>query len=272
MRSWTSTATQLTVSGFANDVIHDRLTFGDNDGGASTIDAKDYRLFVNAVGQDTQNISSGASITQTPADTSLEGNGGVIPNGEAFVICAIGVQLHLSNQQATQPFTNNADTSINVTPIVRVCPIPLHDAIMSQAVFELWRNSDERIERGNVPEYPASFGNFVASGGTAASVPVLGAGPAQAAYTMNPTTYIESGGSSGFRDLTVYQTLQALDQFYGIFKVNRSIALASTLLCGYIDFYLVGRLATDYRAAQFTAGFISAQQVSIPPTVQGVGN
>jgi hypothetical protein len=254
MRVWQSTKEKLEISGYANDIIHDRLTFGDNDGGTSTIQAKDFRVFINAVGENTTNISSGAAITQTEADTSLEGRGGTIPNGEAFVITAIGINLHLSNIQATQPFTNNADTSINVTPLYRVSPLPLHDAIMSLSTFELYRNSDERLERGNICEYPCEFGNFVAAGGAGASVPAVTTGPLQAAYTVNPLQYIESGGQR-FRTLSVYQVLQSLDDFYGVFKVNREIALSATLLCGYIDFYLVGRLATQYGADQFVAQF-----------------
>lgn len=254
MRVWQSSKEKLTVSGFSNDIIHDRLTFGENDGGTSTIQAKDYRVFINAVGENTTNISSGAAITQTEADTSLEGRGGTIPNGEAFVITAIGINLHLSNIQATQPFTNNADTSINITPLYRVSPLPLHDAIMSLCTFELYRNSDERLERGNICEYPCEFGNFVAAGGSGASVPAVTTGPVQAAYTVNPLQYIESGGNR-FRTLTVYQVLQSLDDFYGVFKVNREIALSATLLCGYIDFYLVGRLATQYQADQYVAQF-----------------
>lgn len=255
MRNWESTKNQASISGFANDVIHDRLTFGDNDGGASTITASDKRVFVNAVGETTQNISTNAAILQTEADTSLEGRGGTIPNGEAFVICSIGINIKLCNWQATQPFTNNADTSINITPVARVTPQPLLDALLSQCTFELYRNSDQRLERGNIVEYPCPFGQFVAAGGSGASVPAVTPGPVQAAYTVSPFQYVESGGFSGFRDLTVYQTLQALDDFYGVFKVNREIALSSTLLCGYIDFYLVGRLATQYQAEQFVAQF-----------------
>jgi hypothetical protein len=256
MRNWVSTREQKTLSGYANDVIHDRLYFGDNDGGTSVIQAKDYRIFINAVGETTQNISSGASVTQTEADTSLEGRGGTIPNGESFVITAIGINLKLSNVQATEPFTNNAVTSINITPVYRVSPAPLVEAIMSQCTFELYRNSDERLERGNVSEYPCEFGQNVAAGGGGASVPVLGAGPAQAAYTINPFQYIESGGMR-FRTLTVYQVLETLDDFYGVFKANREIDLVSTLLCGCIDFYLVGRLHDEITREQFVAGFVN---------------
>jgi hypothetical protein len=255
MRNWVSTREQKTLSGYANDVIHDRLYFGDNSGGASVVQARDYRIFINAVGETTQNISSGSSVTQTEADTSLEGRGGTIPNGESFVITAIGINIKLSNVQATTPFTNNAVTSINITPVYRVSPQPLLDALMSQCTFELYRNSDERLERGNISEYPCEFGHNVAAGGAGASVPAL-AGGAQNAYTVNPFQYVESGGMR-FRTLTVYQVLETLDDFYGNLKANREIDLVSTLLCGCIEFYLVGRLHDDITREQFVAGFVS---------------
>lgn len=254
MRSWVSSANKYTLSGFANDVIHDRLYFGDNGGGASTINANDKRVFVNPVGEQTVNISTGGAVLQTEAETSLEGRGGTIPNGEAFVITSIGINIKQCNWQATTPFTSNSVTSINITPIARVNPQPLMDALLAMCTFELYRNSDQRLERGNIVEYPCPFGQFVAAGGAGASVPAL-AGGAQNAYVANPSFYAESGGSQGFRELTVYNVLQALDDFYGVFKVNREIALASTLLCGYIDFYLVGRLAFQYEADQYTAQF-----------------
>lgn len=250
MRDFTMTKGVMTQSGYWNDVIHDRLYFGDNAGGTSTILAREYRVFINEVGTQTKNISSGAIVTQTPAETSLEGVGGTIPNGEWFVISDIGINLHISNVQATTPFTNDAVVSINITPLYRVNPTPLFDAIMAQCTFELYRNSNERLEIGNISEYPCEFGNTGFAGGAGASVPVLGAGPAQAAYTVNPTVYIDGSGTR-FRALTVYQELEQNDQFRGIFKVNREIALASTLLCGAIDFYLVGRAMTDQQHTQW---------------------
>lgn len=248
------TKENTTVSGYWNDVIHDRLYFGDNDGGTSVIQSKEFRVFINEVGTQTKNISNGAIVTQTPADTSLEGVGGTIPNGEWFVISDIGINLHLSNVQATTPFTEDAVTSINITPLFRVNPTPLFDAIMAQCTFELYRNSNERLEIGNISEYPCEFGNTGFAGGSGAAVPVLGAGPAQAAYTLNPMIYIDGSGTR-FRRLTVYQELKQNDQFRGIFKVNREINLASTLLCGAIDFYLVGRAMTDDQHNQWVTEF-----------------
>lgn len=254
MRNLSNTVGQLSIQGRGNDVIHDRLYFGDNGGGTSTIAAREYRLFINEVGSNTQNISTGGTVTQSEADTSLEGQGGTIPNGQAFIITAIGINLRVSNIQATTPFTSNSVTSINITPLYRVSPLPLHDAITAQCTFELYRNSDQRLERGNITEYPCEFGNNVAAGGGGASVPAVTTGPVQAAYTVNPLQYIESGGMR-FRDLPVYNVLNMNDQFYGVLKVNREIALASTLLCGYIDFYLVGNLTTSFTSPQFSADF-----------------
>lgn len=254
MRDWQMTKGLTTVTGYWNDVIHDRLYFGDNDGGASVIPARDFRIFIAEVGTQVKNISNGAIVTQTDADTSLEGVGGTIPNGEWFVINAIGINLHLSNVQATTPFTEDAVTSINITPLFRVNPYPLFDALMSQCTFEFYRNSNERLEKGNIAEYPCEFGNSGVAGGSGASVPILGAGPAQAAYTINPFVYMDGSGVR-FRSLTVYQELKQNDQFRGVFKVNREINLSATLLCGYVDFYLVGRAMTDTEHNQYAAKF-----------------
>lgn len=243
------------VTGYWNDVIHDRLYFGDNDGGTSVIAPRDYRIFINEVGTQTKNISNNAVVTQTDADTSLEGVGGTIPNGEWFVISDIGINLNLSNTQATTPFTDDSITSINVTPLYRVSPMPLFQALMSQCTFEFYRNSNERLEKGNINEYPCAFGNTGFAGGAGATVPALSGG-AQASYVANPTIYVDGAGSQ-FRRLTVFQELAQNDQFRGVFKVNREINLASTLLCGCIDFYLVGRAMTNDQHAQYVTEFAS---------------
>lgn len=254
MRDFSRTKETSTITRYWNDVIHDRLYFGINDGSTSVIAPKDYRIFINAVGQSTKNISTGNTVTQTDADTSLEGNGGTIPSGEWFVIADIGINIELSNVQATTPFSDDSDTSLNITPLYRVSPIPLHQTLMSQATFELYRNANERLEKGNVIEYPCPFGNNGFAGGALASVPVLGAGPAQAAYTVNPTVFIQGAGND-FRHLTVLQELEQLDQFYGIFKLNRQVDFASTLLTGWVDFYLVGRAMTNDQHYQFVQQF-----------------
>ena len=163
----------MITKGYWNDVIHDRLYFGDNDGGASVINATEFRIFIAEVGAATANISTGAAVTQTEADTSLEGQGGTIPNGEWFVINAIGINIRVSNWQATEPFTNNAVTSINITPVARVTPIPLYDALIEQCTFELYRNTNDLLEKGNIGEYPCEFGVNGFAGGSGASVPAL---------------------------------------------------------------------------------------------------
>lgn len=256
MRDFNMTKGVAVVSGFWNDVIHDRITFGTNSNGASVIAPKEYRIFINEVGTDTQNISTLATITQTEADTSLEGVGGTIPNGEWFVIKAIGINVHLSNVQATSPREDNTITSIDVTPLFRVNPVPLFDALMSQCTFEFYRNSNERLERGNISEYPCNFGNNGFAGGSGASVPAL-AGGAQNAYTVNPTIYINGAGERE-RALTVFHELKQNDQFRGIFKVATEIDLAATLLVGWVDFYLIGRAMTNSEHNQWYQEFGSA--------------
>ena len=267
MRNLTYQQGQMITKGYWNDVIHDRLYFGDNDGGASVINATEFRIFIAEVGAATANISTGAAVTQTEADTSLEGQGGTIPNGEWFVINAIGINIRVSNWQATEPFTNNAVTSINVTPVARVTPIPLYDALIEQCTFELYRNTNDLLEKGNIGEYPCEFGVNGFAGGSGASVPALVAGAAtfsasQAAYTVSPTVVINGEGNR-FRDLAVFQELKSLDQFRGVFKVNRQINLASTLLCGRIDFYLVGRAMTNQEHTQFVQTMVSNSAVVI---------
>lgn len=252
MRDLINTRGTVAVSGFLNDVIHDRLTFGTNGGGASVIEPKEFKVFITEVGGKVSNISTGETLTQTDSDTSLEGNGGTIANGEFFVITSIGINVHLSNVQATSPREDDTITSIDVTPLFRVNPIPLYDAIMSQCTFELYRNSNERLEKGNISEYPSSFGNHGFAGGSGASVPAL-AGGNQNAYSVNPTVYINGSGRNE-RPLTVYNELAPNDQFRGSFKVSTEIDLASTLLVGWIDFYMVGRALNSYERSQWFLG------------------
>lgn len=260
MRDFNMTKNVFQVSGYWNDVIHDRLTFGTNSGVASVIQPKEYRIFIAEVGTDVQNISTTATITQTEADTSLEGVGGTIPNGEWFVIKAIGINVHLSNVQATSPREDNTITEIDVTPLYRVNPVPLFDALMSQCTFEFYRNSNERLERGNISEYPCNFGNNGFAGGSGASVPAL-AGGNQNAYTVNPTIYINGAGVQE-RNLTVYHELKQNDQFRGIFKVATQINLAATLLVGWVDFYLIGRAMTNDEHNTYVQQFaMNPQQV-----------
>lgn len=238
--------------GSFNDVIHHRLYFGRADAGASLIEAKEYRVFTNGVGSQEKNISTDAIVTLSPADCSQDGRGGTIPNAQSFVIAAIGIQVSVSNVQATTPKTDDSVSTIDVTPIAQVNPIPLVEALYSQCTFELWKNASIRLERGVINEYPCQFGMQGFSGGSNA-VPAL-AGGVQSAYNGN-VTVIQTNGMM-FRPLTVYQVLESLDEFYGVFEPRVGIDLADTLLTGHIDFYLVGLLAQDYEARQFVGQFV----------------
>ena len=236
MRNWSMQERQVLIDRAWNDVIHHRKYFGTAGVGASVIEAGDYQLFSNGVGQDEANISTGGVITLSDADSSMRGKNGTIPKGDNFVITSIGIHLGLSNQQATTPFEDNSVTSIDVTTnTLADSPIPVVDAIKSQCVFELWRNSNELLERGNLDEYPAEFGNTGFAGAGAGS-------------------FFQTNGMKT-RSLTVYQVLEELDQFYGTLKVVKDIDLASTTYVGYLDFYLIGRAMTNYQAQEFVAQF-----------------
>lgn len=254
MRNWSMAQEQVAIQGSWNDVIHHRHYFGTAGNGASVISAGEYQIFANGVGQQEKNLSTGAIVTLTDAESSMRGKNGTIPKGDSFVIVSIGVGITLSNIQATTPFEDDSVTSIDVTPVVRSSPIPLLQTLMEQCTFELWRNSNELLERGNIDEYPTEFGYTGFGGGSAASVPAL-AGGAQNAYTVDPQTLIQSNGMKT-RMLTVYQVLTELDQFYGVLKVNREIDLASTKLSGCIDYYLIGKAVTKYEAPQYVAKFV----------------
>lgn len=261
MRNWSQEAGQLKLEGSFNDVMHHRLYFGRNDAGASLIEAKPYRLFTNGVGQKEENISTGAVVTLTEADSSQDGVGGTIPNGQAFVVTAIGIHCSVQTPQAATPFADDSVSTIDVTPNYRVSPVPLVEALYNQCTFELWKNSDIRLERGVVNEYPSQFGlqGFAGGGqstvaGLTADVPA-GAGFAPgAAYGIDSTTVVQFNGMM-FRALTVFQVLESLDQFYGIFHPQKQINTENTLLVGHIDFYLVGLLATKDVARQYMAVF-----------------
>lgn len=244
----------LQLTGNFNDTMHHRLYFGTNGVGASVIPSQEFRVFENGVGQQEKNISTGAVKTLTPADSSQDGRGGTIPNAQSFVICAIGIHVALQTPQATTPVEDDSVTSVDVTPVNRVSPIPLVETIATQCTFELWKNASIRLEKGVINEYPCQFGLQGMIGGSQAAVPVLGAGPAQAAYTINSQQMIQTNGLM-FRPLTVLQVLESLDEFYGVFEPRVEIDLASTLLVGHVDFYLVGLLAEDDKARQYVANF-----------------
>jgi hypothetical protein len=252
----------LSLAGSFNDVLHHRLYFGRADAGASVIGSKEFRVFENGVGQQEKNISTDAIVTLNPADSSQDGKGGTIPNAQSFVIAAIGIHVSVSSVQATTPKTDDSVDTVDVTPLYRVSPIPLVETIANQCTFELWKNANIRMERGVVNEYPCQFGLQGFSGGGQSTIAgVTGDVPAAAgftpgaAYGLDASTLIQTNGMM-FRPLTVYQVLESLDQFYGVFEPRVAIDLALTLLTGHIDFYLVGLLADDYTARQFVANFV----------------
>jgi hypothetical protein len=243
MRNWNQQEKQLLLEGSFNDVMHHRLYFGRNDAGASLIPAEPFRIFTNGVGQIESNISTGAQVTLRECDTSQDGRGGTIPNGQAFVCVSIGIRVSVSNVQATTPFTDNSVTAIDVTPVWVANPIPLVHAISSQCTFELWKNSDIRLERGNIDEYPCQFGLQGFSGGGQ-----------DVGDTSEAVTFMSTNGLM-VRPLTVYQVLESLDEFYGVFQAQRPIELEDTLLTGHIDFYLIGMLATRDQSRQYVTTF-----------------
>lgn len=256
MRYGKYTEDSLALSGNFNDVMHHRLYFGRSDAGASLIESKEFRVFENGVGQQEKNISTGAIVTLTPADSSQDGRGGTIPNAQAFVIAAIGIHVSVSNVQATTPKSDDAVDTIDAYPVTRVSPIPLVEAIANQCTFELWKNASIRLERGVVNEYPCQFGLQGVIGGSQASVPAL-AGGAQNAYTVNSQQLVQTNGMM-FRPLTVLQVLESLDEFYGVFEPRVGIDLGGatdTLLVGHVDFYLVGLLTQKDQARQYVADF-----------------
>lgn len=244
------------TTGAFNDIIRYRKYFGAIGAGtASILRATEFNLFTMGSGQVDKNMSTGADVTLLDCDTSLFGNQGIIPNAERFTLYGIGIDIHLSNWEATTPFTDDAVTSIDGTPLnSKANPYPLVDFLRSQCTFELWRNSTELLEQGNVADYPCGLSVAGFAGGSQATVPVLGVGPAQATYDQNAMVYAQNG--MAFRKLTVYQVLDSLDQFYGKFKVNREMVLTGTKLCGYIDFLLVGRADVKRTSGQIVENFI----------------
>lgn len=256
MRYGTYSQNPISLNGNFNDVIHHRLYFGSNDAVTSVIPSKEFRVFQNGVGQQEKNISTDAVVTLSPADSSQDGRGGTIPNAQSFVAAAIGIHVGVQTPQATTPKSDDSVTSVDVTPVQRVSPIPLVETIATQCTFELWKNASIRLERGVVNEYPCEFGLQGVIGGAQAAVPAVTSGPLQAAYTVNSQQMIQTNGMM-FRALTVYQVLESLDEFYGVFEPRVGIDLASTLLVGHIDFYLVGLLAESDTARQFSVNFAS---------------
>lgn len=242
------------TTGFFNDVIRCRKYFGTDDAvAASVIQAKDYLLFRIGQGEIDKNMSTNEDVTLLDCDSSLFGNQGIIPNAESFTVYGIGVDIHLSNYAPSTPFEGDSVTDISIVPQKNVNPYPLVDTLRSQSTFELWRNSTELLEQGNLADYPCGLSITGFAGGTNAVVPAL-AGGVQDTYDQDGMVFVQNG--LAFRPLTVYQNLASLDQFYGKLKVCRQITLTTTQLVGYIDFLLVGRASVNRTAKQLTTNFL----------------
>jgi len=251
MRNLTNTATNVVQA--YNDIMRYRKYFGTQGNGTSTIPATKFSLFNNKVGDTDKNISTGATVTLKDADTSLFGQGGTIPNAESFTVVSIGADIRKYNVQATSEFVDDTVTSINITPVSTVNPAPLFENLRTQCSFELYRNSTDLLEQGNLEDYPS--GLFVDGwGGESTVVPAVTQGTAaglQVTYTKNGVTMMQNGNQ--WRKLAVEQVLAALDEFHGRLVFSREIALASSLLCGHIDILLRGFATVNYKGQQFTA-------------------
>lgn len=241
-------------TGSFNDIIRSRKYFGTEDvAAASVIPPKEFLLFRIGQGEVDKNISTNEDVTLLDCDSSLFGNQGIIPNAESFTIYGIAVDIHLSNYSPTSPFEGDSVTNIDINPLAFANPYPLVDVLRSQCTFELWRNSTELLEQGNLADYPSGLPITGFAGGSRASVPALAAGN-QNAYEAQPMIFAQNGVT--FRPLTVFQNLAALDQFYGKLKVNRQITLTGSRLVGYIDFLLVGRANVNRNASQLVTNFL----------------
>ena len=234
-----------------NDIVRYRKYYGTQGNGASVISATQFYLFKNSVGDFDKNISTGSTVTLKKSDCSLFGQGGVIPNAESFTITHIGADIRVYNVQATTAFTDDSVTSINITPVTVVNPAPLFENLRTQCVFELWRNSTDLLESGNLEDYPCGL-QVNGFSGESTVVPAITQGTAaglQVTYTKNGVSMLQNGNM--WRELSVHQKLDALDQFYGTLNFSREINLASTLLCGHIDILLRGWAEIDYKGQQF---------------------
>lgn len=227
-----------------NDIMRYRVYVGDeNPATASVITTDDVMLFNHGQNDLVSNLSTGAAVTLRECDTSLFNSNGIIPNAQNFTVMGIGIDVHIANVQAHVPYADNTVSTIDAVPETKVNPWPLLDTIRSQGVFELWRNSTELLEQGNVADYPCGLyaGGWGSNGN--ADVPAVTQGTAaglQAAYTVNGFVVAQNG--MAFRPLTVWQELQELDQFHGKFKMCRPVSLTGTGLVFYIDFLLIGQI------------------------------
>lgn len=250
MRKVTSNA-QLTNN--YNDIIRDRRYFGDNNALTTSVwNTDETILFQAGQGQVVKNLTTNADVTMRKSDTSLFNSNGIIPNAQKFTILAIGIDIHLANVQATSPYSDDTVTAIDVTPDTTVNPYPLVDAIRTQGVFSLYKNSTEFLEEGNVQDYPCGLYNSGWGSDGSANVPALAAG-AQAAYAVGGFIMAQNG--MNFRPLTVWHILDELDQFHGRFQMSRPLTLTGTQLVGFIDFCLVGQADVSRKSTNLVSNW-----------------
>lgn len=238
-----------------NDIMRYRVYFGDQDPQAPSVWTTDeIILFNKGQGEVVKNATTGADVTLRKADCSLFNSNGIIPNAQSFTIMAIGIDIHLANVEGNVEFSDDTIAQIDVNPVQGVNPYPLVNAIRSQGVFSLYRNSTEFIEEGNVADYPCGLYNSGWGSDGSADVPAVTANTgAQAAYNVNG--FITAQNGMTFRPLTVWHVLSALDQFHGRFELSRPLLLTGTGLVGYLDFLLLGAASVDRNSPQLVQSF-----------------
>lgn len=236
-----------------NDIMRYRVYFGDsNPATASVFNTDPINIFGKGQGSTAKNATTGADVTLRECDTSLFNDNGIIPKAQNFQVQAIGIDIHQANVVATVPYTDDTITQIDVNPLQGVNPYPLVDAIRSQGVFTLWRNSTEFLEQGNVADYPC--GLWASGWGSDGSAEVSAVeGGAAEAYNVNGFMMVQNGYM--FRPLTVWHILDELDQFHGKFQMCRSLLLTGTGITGYIDFLLLGQCNVDRQSQQLIQQF-----------------
>ncbi len=236
-----------------NDIMRYRLYFGAADTSAPSVWNTDpVYVFNKGRGETVKNVTTQADVTLRAADTSLFNQAGIIPNAQSFTIMAIGIDIHLANVQANVPFEDDTITQIDVNPVQGVNPYPLVDALRTQGVFSLYRNSTEFLEEGNVADYPCGLSNSGWGSDGSAAVSADSGGDSEA-YNVNGFILAQNGMQ--FRPLTVWHKLAALDQFYGQFTLSRPLLLTGTGLVGYVDFLLLGQADVDRNSTQLVQSF-----------------
>lgn len=245
--------TSSQLSNRYNDIMRYRVYFGDQDPAAASVWSTDeIILFNKGQGEVVKNATTGADVTLRKADCSLFNSNGIIPNAQSFTIMAIGIDIHLANVWSNVQYSDDTITQIDVNPVQGVNPYPLVEALRSQGVFSLYRNSTEFIEEGNVSDYPCGLYNSGWGSDGSAEVSADVGGDAEA-YNVNGFIVAQNGAA--FRPLTVWHKLEALDQFHGRFELSRPLLLTGTGLVGYLDFLLVGQADVDRKSAMSVQSF-----------------